>query len=61
MEDCDGENNAERREAHLANKQVHQITKAKIESAIEEQIKAITLNIEVLGQRDVEGEPMGPG
>ena len=35
--DCDGIKEAEKREAHLANKQVHTITKSNIEAAINEQ------------------------
>ena len=58
-EDFDGNNEAEKREAHLANKQVHTKTKPNIESVSDEQVEEMVSSIEVLDQRDVEGKPMG--
>ena len=46
-EDSEGNQDAEKRETHLANKQVHTITKANIKSAVEEQINEIISKIEV--------------
>ena len=46
-EDSEGNQDAEKRETHLANKQVHTITKANIKSAVEEHINEIISKIEV--------------
>ena len=53
-ENFDGGKEAEKREAHLTNKQVHTITKTTIENAIDEQTQETTTNIEEFDQRDLE-------
>ena len=58
-EDFDGNKTPQRRDAVLATKQIHTITTANREKAIDEQISEMSSKIETLDQRDVEGKPMG--
>ena len=55
-EDFDGNKTAERREAILANKQIHTITKHNMKTAIEEQLREMASKVEVLDQKDAEGK-----
>ena len=53
-EDFDGNKEADKREPHLANKQVQTITKKdNVESAVAEHINEMPSKIEVLDQSDV--------
>ena len=60
-EDFNGHRTPQRRDAVLATKQIHTITTANREKAIDEQISEMSSKIETLDQRDVEGKPMGSG
>ena len=55
----DGNKAAEKREAHLANTQVHTFTKRNTDSVIEAQVKEMSSKVESLDKGDVEGKPMG--
>ena len=60
-ESSDGKNVPIRREAVLSNKQINTSTKHNMSNSLEEQMKEMARNIEVLEQQYAEGKPIGSG
>ena len=60
-ESSDGKNVPIRREAVLSNKQINTSTKHNMSNSIEEHMKEMARNIEVLEQQYAEGKPIGSG
>ena len=60
-ESSDGKTVPIRREAVLSNKQINTSTKHNMSNSLEEQMKDMARNIEVLEQQDAEGKPIGSG